>query len=73
MLTSGSASTILPLRPLPFHSANPTLLRSTTALRPNQVSGHTRFKVERQGESGEYKITRQVVYRTFADWELRLP
>ena len=36
-----------------------------------EVSGHTRFEVEKQ-KGGEYKIARQVVYRTFANWELSL-
>lgn len=35
------------------------------------VGGHTRFLVERQ-QDGSLKIIKQVVYRTFCDWELSL-
>jgi hypothetical protein len=37
---------------------------------PLDVSGHTRFQLEEI--NGELKIVRQVVYRTFSDWELLL-
>jgi len=37
---------------------------------PLDVSGHTRFYLEDHG--GQWKIARQVVYRTFSDWERAL-
>ena len=40
---------------------------------PLEVGGHTRFLVELgEGEGEEAKIRKQVVYRTFAEWELSL-
>jgi len=38
---------------------------------PLSVGGHTRFLLEKQ-QDGSSKIVKQVVYRTFADWELSL-
>ena len=35
------------------------------------VGGHTRFLLREQ-QNGSLKITKQVVYRTFSDWELSL-
>ena len=37
-----------------------------------EVSGQTRFQLEKERDSGTYKIKRQVVYRTFCAWELGL-
>lgn len=39
---------------------------------PLEVGGHTRFLVEAQRPGGAPKITKQVVYRTFSEWELAL-
>ena len=38
---------------------------------PLDVGGHTRFLLEKQ-DCGKQKIVKQVVYRTFSDWELSL-